>query len=498
MQALNPRQVLARGRKPAVRESWLVKKQPLRRGYPLHIGAISVTCGGALRNQLRPFVKQVRFFHPTWPIHIATDPEGAKLVKDLLGANDVVWTLLEPDFKQYGTSKAKDHGNRWNKAWIGIKLENFRRAVAHFKCGVLQCDSDFVWAHAFPVTNWWADVVMSTHAGPLNHRVPEHHGTYNAGMLLTDLVQVAECWQKWYRNGDGEFYEQKLMEQFDRDFVVDLFPAAWNWGPWRNKEDIGHNKRRPTLIHAHVTGPHVQDTPVHALAKERLLINNRSIGTHNRFAFFHAAKAAGSELMRLLHYDVLPLLQYQNLNSFHFRTSDWTEAELMELVNGHHPMQYGNRWLVHNHGQGWPTNMIQLYRMYGWQFFALYRPIRARLASFYAWSIDYMNAKGTHPMHGPITRARDINAFFEYMLTPEYLPEWTLPELAHEITWYPATDAGITQLIKTHFGITTAKPTKTNTSNNQGWAHYEKNITPEIRQRLEPYIAAWDAFAASL
>jgi len=493
--ATNIREVLAQAgaRKLKLRDGWLMKKRQLIRKLPLCIEAISVTCGGRLLPQLRPFVEQVKFLHPEWPLHIATDPEGRARIQDLLGPEDVVWTLLEKDHVRHSSGKSIDHGQRWSKSWIGLKLENFQRALKHFQCGVLQCDSDFIFCRSLPKTNWHADVVMSTHRGPLMHNnVPDFHGRYNAGLLLTDDLAIADKWRELYEAGVGEFYEQKLLEQFDDLYVVDLFPSDWNWGAWRNQEDVKYSLRVPAFFHTHITGPHTQATPLHDAANNRYFMLKHSYGTHPRIAFYHASKAAGSEMMEIIHKQVAAKVQYQVLNSRAIRSTDWTEAELKDIAVERFKYQHGNRFIVHNHGQNWSEQSVDLFKYFDWKFLGLYRPIQDRMASFYYWNLDAINKHGRSWMQGHIAQARTITDFFEAMLTEPYLQEWTLPSYYQDIKWYAATSAGMAQLALDNFNLSISQPRRMNASNNLGWAHCVQLLSPGLLARLQVEFVKWD------
>jgi hypothetical protein len=467
---MNPPDALRKGPKDKISSTL---RKPLNRQFPLCIEAISVTCGGDLREQLAAFIKQVHFFHPELPLHIATDLEGYESVNSLIRPQDKVWITKASDRERYAKSKSKDHGKRWNKAWIGIKLENFKRAIEHFKCGVLQCDSDFVFTRSMSKQNWNADVVMSTHVGPIHRRdVPELHGAFNAGMLLSDKLFVAERWIKLYEEGYGGFYEQKLLEKFSELYVVDLFPSDWNWGPWRHAENIVQNKRVPTIIHAHVIGPHRHDSPTHKAAEREYLKTIRSYNTHPKLAFYHASKAGGSEMMRIVDGIVTDRLRYQSLNSFKIGTNDWTESELLQICHGTFKYQEGNRWIVHNHGQSWSANSIDEFLKNDWKFWGMYRPIRDRLLSFYYWSMDNLKSSGKHPMSGRIIYYPTVNEFLEQLVTSKgYKKEWALPHRYEEMKWYPCSDMGLIKATKDHFNLILSRDevSHTNRSSNIGW-----------------------------
>ena len=464
-----------------------------------------MTCGGDLRTQLRPFVQQALFYHPELPLHVATDLDGYETINDLIRSCDVVWLVKQQDLKHYAElSGQPDLGHRWSKGWIGVKLENYRRAIERFKCGVLQCDSDFVFTRSLPNINWQADVVLSTHCGPLVRQdVPQAHGYFNAGLILTDRPFVAEEWIKLYQEGYGGFYEQKLMERFAAKWVVDLFPSDWNWGPWRHHEDIKFNGRVPAIIHAHVSGPHRQENALHDVADRETLINCASYKTHGKWAFYHCSKAAGSEVDRIIHEIVCKQRRYQPLNSFAIsdRPTDWSDQELLSICGGNHKYQQGRRFIVHNHGQGWSDNMQAHYLANDWKFFAFYRPIRDRLCSFYTWSINMLQKHGNHPMSGPITSAMTIDDFFELLVTNEqYIAEWLVPLYADSFQWYSADNDGIIKWAKECFNLKLSYGDlrRTNTSENKGWAYYAANglIKPSTADLVNnlPMIIEWDKF----
>lgn len=501
------RQVLANAGAIKLKATTETRRRPLKRAFPLCVEAISITCGGALVDQLRPFVLQAQFYQPECRLHIATDLRGYERINDLIREQDAVWIIKGRDLRHYAElSSQPDHGHRWSKGWIGIKLENFRRAVESWQCGVLQCDSDFIFTRSLPKINWQADLVMSTHCGPLLRQdVPMAHGYYNAGLLLTDQLFVVEDWIKRYQRGDGGFYEQKLLEQFAEKYVIGLFPDDWNWGPWRHHEDVKFNGRVPAIIHAHVSGPHRQQNSLHDVADRETLINCASYNTHGQWAFYHCSKAAGSEVDRLIHEVVCKRVRYQPLNSFAQpgRLTDWSEKELLEMCYGVHKYQQGNRWIVHNHGQGWADDMQRYYLERGWKFFAFYRPIRERLCSFYSWSINMLQKHGQHPMSGPITVAMTIDDFFELLVKDEqYVNEWQLPLYADSFQWYAANDSGMVTWARECFNLKLSYSdlSKTNTSPNLGWDYYVnkgliKEATVELVNGL-PMIQEWDKFIA--
>lgn len=481
------------------------KRKPLTRKHPLCIEAISVTCGGQLVHELKPFVKQIQLLHPEWPIHIATDKAGYALIEKYIRPKDRVWIVTDNDVKVLARARQTDHGDRWSKGWIGVKLENYRRALIEFNCGVLQCDSDFIFARALPRVNWNADIVMSTHIGPLFRRdIPEEHGYYNAGIFLTDEVDIAERWIKLYNDGHGGFYEQKLLEKFAGIYVIDLFPSDWNWGAWRWGEDIRFNRRMPTFMHTHIEGDFKRPTPVHFVAEQRMRMMNRAFVTHGKYAFCHCPKTAGSELMRCIHEIISKKNQYQVMNSFTVRRGDWSEEELTQLCHGIHKYQQGNRFIVHNHGQCWSDYSVAEYIKNKWKFFALYRPIRDRLLSYYYWSMRIKADTGRHPMAGPITETEDINEFLKIITTDEYLVEWALPNNHLDMLWFPSTGDGIRACCKQLFHVTLKDDEikVTNASANTGWVdNVEKGIINEETISLInslPMVNKWDTFIASM
>jgi hypothetical protein len=328
----------------------------------------------------------------------------------------------------------------------------------------------------------------------MHNNVPDWHGNYNAGLLLTDDLAIANKWIELYEKGVGDFYEQKLLEKLDDLYVVDLFPSDWNWGAWRNQEDIKHSRRVPTFLHTHVVGPHTQDTPLHEVAVNRNFVMRASYGTYPKYAFYHNAKAAGSEFMKILRQQVEPKLQYQILNSYEVRSTDWTELELRDIAVERFKFQHGNRFIVHNHAFAWSEDSISLFKQFGWKFIALYRPIRERMASFYYWNLDCINTKGKSFMRGSIPTARGINDFFEAMLTSAHLGEWVLPNDAQRMTWYSADEAGIKACIMKHFNLSISQVGHANQSNNLGWAHVEQLLDTNLLARLEVEFAKWDNF----
>lgn len=485
----------------------IMLKRKLQRAFPLCIEAIAVTCGGQLRHQLRPFIEQMVFFNPELPIHIATDEDGYNFCKHLLRDTDKVWIVDQSDIDKFSNkSLSKDRGSRWSKTWIGIKLENFRRAVEHYNCGVMLCDSDFIFLRSFPRISWDADLVLSTHRGPLLKTVtPEHHGYFNAGMALTDDIKIVDKWIEYYDRGMGSFYEQQLLEMISDMFVTDLFPADWNWGGWRNRETIIQSKRRPLIIHTHVSGVHRREKFALAdLAQEELEKNERSYGVCGKKGFYHCPKAAGSTLMRTVHNVVIDKMRYQVMDSFkNGRQTDWTREELEKILEGKHKYQRGNRFIVHQHGQNWPEDLVTDSMSKGWEYFALYRPIRDRLCSFYTWSKKIETMNGSNPM-GKIFNGLSMEDHLNIILdNPNFRTHWHIPSFSDDMNWYPATTEGILECMKSEFNLILGYEdiVSINKSENAGFEKFIENgdIPKSLEEKInsDPMVIQWDQFIES-
>lgn len=469
----------------------------------LSIDVICVACGGEAAPELPVFLRQTKFWHPEWPILVVTDmPTAAGLTETDKSRIDELVIINPANLPE---SRSRDYGTRWNKPWIMAKLHALRGALERWPGrGVLLCDSDIVITQRLPALSWHAHVVLSTHIGPHpSTDIPEHHGCYNAGLLLTDNPSVVTRWQELYESGAGTFYEQQCLETLGHEFVVDLFPASWNWGGWRYAESVDCG-RDPAILHTHVVGPWAdQGThPSVRVLKERTKAEIARVelaeNLPDKWAFIHFPKAAGTSVTDLISSRLGRERGYQNLNSWALGLHrDWSPEEQRLICDGALWGQVGHRHVVHNHAQNWDADVVASMADRGWQFLAFVRPIRDRLLSYFYWCQRFLNEGKPCPMAGPIQSASNVADHLRFLLDdPRYGPEWHFPEWADTIQWwFPADSDGIKAAFADCWQLDVTPPIL-NTSENPGWkAAIEQGLLPPdlIEQvNSDPRVLAWD------
>jgi hypothetical protein len=482
-------------------------------GRTLRIEAITIACGGDLGQEMEVFLGQVAFWAPHLPVFLLTDKAGARRAKSLKSPLDLTIEILSSEeLTVLGESAMipEPYMQRWSKPWIGAKLEALRRAVALWPGrGVLLCDSDLVLDGRITELIW-ADchAVFSKHVGPhcLPMVSPDVFGHYNAGLLLTDQPGLVERWIEMYRMGVVGFFEQKALEHLSREWVVDTFPATWNWGMWRARaEDINETGRRPAILHAHIVGPladqsnldaHIAVATAARRAVERVTTSH-PLKDH---AFIHFAKAGGTTMQHHLG-EVARERGYQFHDSWG-TGRDWDNNELKRILEG---TSYGHlKWrnIVHNHAQNWNRYLLQIARYNGYVTFALWRPVKDRLVSFHHWSRQE-KAAGRLGLTGPAGAAKNINEFLTYFLDlTVYQVDWCLPEWHDLIShWYPATSEGVQRCIKDRFNLDIT-PEHLNRSVSNGWdaAVSAGELSSDIITKVnsDPRVIAWEAFTTQL
>lgn len=480
---------------------------PLRNRRPLRIEAIAVAAGEDCACELPVFLECLTFWHPELRVYVLTDSAGVDAIAHLpIDRSRIhVEEISTSEQKQLAAEvRCVDHGERWSRRWIAVKLEALRRAVERWQCGVLFCDVDLVFAQRLPEMSWQADAVLSTHTGPHWPNVtPAFHGFFNAGLFLTNHLDIVDRWIELYHRGVGTFYEQQLLEQLSAEYVCDLFPASWNWGGWRWSENVQDSGRRPPILHAHIVGKWKAKgpKPVKRLAREALDQVRESREIHPRWAFLHCAKAAGSSFSGMIAEQVAPVRGFQYLDSHSLGLHrDWRPAELDLIRIGGLWGQVGERHIIHNHAQNWYRESVEALRADGWRFVSLYRPIRDRLVSFWFWSRRVIGERGHSYMRPPITDAGDIDTFLQILIeNPLYETEWALPEFADQVDhWYPATGEGMQRACRDLWHIE-ATPARANVSANPGWEGCLSQglLHRSTVRRIEndPRVRQWDDFA---
>lgn len=486
----------------------------------LCIEAVAVACGGKLSEELELFVRQFTFHNREMPLYVLTDEATAAALSDEVKSWIEVLDVVSEEVLQSFSGSGPEQGRRWSRPWIGAKIEVLRRAVKKWGCGVLFCDSDLIFTGRIPDLEWDADVVLSTHRGPFpDGAIPAFHGRYNAGLLLTKHLAVVDQWRDYFVRGVGDFLEQQCLERFATDFVVDTFPAAWNWGGWRKQEDLSVSQRRPLILHTHIIGPYqsVEMPPpslrsVKEQAREAVERREMSEGTPDKIAFIHFAKAAGTSMGLTLRTAVATERCYQWLGRVRFDGPrhvpgtvvgrDYSPSELAAIAEGHYRALKSDRWIVHNHAQNWDEHSVSMMVDSGVELFAFYRPILDRLLSFHTWSRGLLAAKGWTPLLEPAGSARNFDEFLEAFLDDRlFEPEWALPDWHGQINhWYPAHSGGMIAACQDLFGLEIAPETR-NASANSGWdqAVAEGSISKKWQKRTleDPRVKAWQAFGAS-
>lgn len=491
-------------------------QQDLRRRRmkrPLRIEAIAVAAGGDSAEELPQFVEVTRFFHPEIPLYVLTDREGRERLIEagLAGEIEVLDEIGEAELDAL-SGEAKDHGGRWSKPWIGAKIEVLSRAVRHFNLGVLLCDADLLLTRRLDPIRWEADLVLSTHQGPLcDVTAPLSHGYFNAGMVLTRDLEIVERWREMYREGRGSFYEQQCLEDLSREFVTDHFPASWNWGYWR-MEPLDESARRPEILHGHFRGRWADQERGRIYGALRDLAN--AVLENVRIAKeippligeIHFPKAAGSMFNLLLERFVCRERNYQMVNGFGPENAglerDFTPEEMALIAKGSLWGLRGNRRIVHNHAQNWNAGLLDQFRGAGYRFIALYRPIKERLPSFYYWNRANIAKGGQSVISGDAGAAETLDEFLRLFVSGEvHHPEWILPDWHREIDfWFPATSAGMERALREIFRIEGSAWVE-NASENPGWdqaiasGEISKKTIREIDKH--PGVRAWRDFGKS-
>lgn len=484
---------------------------PLRNARGLRIEAFAVAAGEDSVDEIPVFFETLDFHYPDARVYFLTDEAGAKKFGTLDLDCEVYVDVISQEDQEALSEKVTcvDHGERWSRRWIACKLEALRRAVEKWECGVLFCDSDLVFTQRLPDLSWDADLVLSSHTGPHWPNVtPAFHGFWNAGILLTNHLDIVDRWIELYRRGEGTFYEQHLLEKLAGEYVTDTFPSAWNWGGWRWSEDLSKSGRVPPILHCHIVGRwesqgRGRTKAVKNLAKSHLARVRESREIPKKWAFIHNAKASGSSFSSMIWKDVVTERGFQYLDSYTLGLQrDWRPVELDLIRTGELWGQVGDRHIVHNHAQHWPEKAVENMIGDGWQFVALYRPVRDRLVSFWFWNLRSFGERGFFPMVGPINDADSLDDFLNIILEdPFYEPEWALPSFAEKLEhWYRANSDGLRNACRDLWNVE-ADPIHANASQNPGWqACIDQGlIQQETVDRVEndPRVQAWDDFARS-
>lgn len=480
-----------------------IEKNPRQTSKPLRIGAISVVAIHDGAQELNLFLGQVRFYHPEFPVYVIADQEALDLLEDRFREDSrVIMDVLTQDQIDRLASKVKadDHGPRWSVAGIACKFEVMKRAMRQFpKQGVLMCDVDLIFTRRLQATEWDADLVLSTHQGPLAVKEsPDLHGTYNAGLVLCQDYRIIARWNQLYKDGVGGFYEQKCLEHLSEEFVTDVFPSSWNWGGWRHRENLTESKRNPPILHTHMEGKFASQGPKFIKAKAQNAIETRKISetTPNRVLFAHVPKAAGTSFMTL-HAKLQLERNYQVLDSWGSGLRrDWSPSELSWMSQGKLFGQHGERWVAHNHIQNIPAERAQEFVNRGWVIVALYRPVRERLISLFYWGKDRERKGLPNPMGKKFESTKTLDEFIPLVMSSHEEKNFVLPDWHELIThWYSADTDGIELAYEEIFSLDVTSP-NANQSSSRGYDHAVKEglISPGTLRMIESdqRVRDWD------
>lgn len=480
----------------------------LTAGIPLHIKSIACVCGDSCVEEAELMVTSLRAWNATIPVLILTDEINEDEVKDRMSRFDQVYVdvIAASHFAKIKSTLAdvaRHVAGIWSVEWISLKMEAVHRALTRFGRGVLLVDADIIFTGKIPPLQWDADLVLSRHVGPAAPRDPLREDgplTFNAGMILFGHHEVVDRWKQMFLMGVGGFYEQGCLPDLAREFVSDELPADWNWGFWRS-EDLRASSRVPSSLHIHLADgatrrPH--DAGIRSLAESTLLDIKKASGAPDRIAFIHHSKTAGASLMEMF-VEAGRRGGWQLLDSWHPISigRDWSVEELASLRAAGESRWTNKRRIVHNHSLGWPPDLVRKWKDDGWVFVSLYRDIRERLLSLYAWNTRY------NIVEGDAKRATNLDDFIRLLLLDSEESVQIAPHPCHELIdhWGEAPHGGLSRLVRSVTGIDTAEA-MCNTSSHNSWetAIERGELSKKTLQLVEEhaYTAAWDKIGESL
>jgi len=480
----------------------------LTAGVPLRIKSIACVCGDDSVEEAELMVTSLRAWNATIPVLLLTDEVNKDEAKDRMARFeqvyvDVVAASQFDKIKSTLSGVARHPAGVWSVEWISLKMEVVHRALKRFGRGVLLVDADIIFTSRIPPLQWDADLVMSRHVGPAAPRDPLREAgplTFNAGMVLFGHHKVVDRWKQMFVTGVGGFYEQGCLPDLAREFVSDELPADWNWGFWRS-EDLRASGRVPSSLHIHLADGATRqprDGGIRELAESTLLDIKRASGAPDRIAFIHHSKTAGASLMEMF-VDAGRRGGWQCLDSWQPVSigRDWLPEELASLKAVGESRWVNKRRIVHNHSLGWPPDLVKQWKDDGWVFVSLYRDIRDRLLSLYAWNTHH------NFVQGDAKRATNLDDFIRLLLSDPEESAQLAPHPCYELIdhWGEAFHGGLSRLVLSVTGIDTAEA-MCNTSNHDSWEGViESGELSKKTMRLvegHAYTATWDEIGKSL
>lgn len=484
----------------------------LRNLEGMRVRAFAVAGIGECARELNVFLGQVRWFHPEKRVYVVID-------EDSLGELDGRWredegvtveVLSRADLEGMAARvRAKDHGERWHVGGIAAKLHGWRRALEVFAEPVLMCDSDLTLCRRLPEHCFLADLVLSPHQGHWHKtNTSPLHGFYNAGMALARDPGIARRWEELFRSDAGGFYEQGCMDQLAGEYVTEVFPSGWNWGGWRNFENVRKSGRELVFAHTHIVGRWSEtnvgpvQSSLRAVAREAVARRELAESWVRKVLFVHHPKAAGTSMMRAFRL-VGRRYGWQVLDSWDYGLErDWTREELRAMASGSLWGQVkGGRWIAHQHAMNLGREELERFGEEGWRIVSLYRDPRERLVSGYYWGQDFLARKGRFPW-GNVHIRPGMSLAAHVAAVLEHARQNIEPVEGHELVdgWWPATDAGMAGLVEDCFpGAEMGEAPRLNRSPNPGWDAAVEcgEIGEDLVERVEAAgcVRGWDPIA---
>lgn len=363
---------------------------------PLRPDCFVAAAGGALVDEIEPFLCGIRAFHAE-PVFLFCDEAGAdeaaRVVQKYKLEGVTVWHGFTPSYRANAENAARNvarHASRFSVSWILAKIDATRRAMEAMPpgAGVMLLDTDITLAA--PISGeYQADLVLSPHfvCHP-EKKGDQLAGYWNAGFMLLRGLEIVDRWRDFYLSGEGGFYEQKCLERLSVEYVTEIFPLAHNAGYWRD-ENFEESKRRPASLHCHLSeAPHgALHRAVHGIAKAAATnaIEAASM-PHRKLAFVHLAKHGGSYVTERLERELEPR-GFQILDPWHNPAlgREWKPDEIDLILRGRlWGMRSNPRHFMRAHQWGWTREALETAKREGWLTFTFLRdPLDAICSAYF-------------------------------------------------------------------------------------------------------------------